>query len=540
MTTGKPPKILISGNDPSLIKALRHSLSTEGCKSQISISRDGQEGLFLSRSEFFNVIVLAASSPQIDGLSLLSKIKNFSSMTEIIIIADHWNAEAAAQSFELGAHDYLISPVDPTSLLQVVKKALDKQALGFENRRLIAEIKFKDMLLEEQRDLLEHKLIENDQRIYRLINQEIFAKRLFEKVIQSLPFGAMVIDKEGRVVMCNSVQETFSGLPRDSLLGKNIFQESLSEGLKPWREMARDFLSKKSYEVKVVDQRLEKDRILSITLSSLINIKESTRMFIFLTTDITNQKRIEEQIIQSEKMTAIGQLATNLAHQIRNPLAIIGSATQCCIEKGESINGFKKHFEIIYRNVQNANTIITDLLDFAKPKILEFRENDINQILIELYRLIKVDFSKNRIRILRRFDRYLPKILCDEESLKQAFFNLLMNSKQAIPNGGAISIITSHEVNDPMVSIVIKDTGKGIPKKQIPNIFNPYFTTKEKGTGLGLSIVHRIITDHHGKIVAESKDEKGTKITITLPSQSRNQDLRGQNERDNAPNSYRG
>jgi PAS domain S-box-containing protein len=345
----------------------------------------------------------------------------------------------------------------------------------------------------------------------------------------------MVIDKEGRVLMCNKVQEIFSGISRDSLLGKNLFQDPLPIDLKPWQEMAKDFLSSKSYELKVVDQRPEKNRILSITRSSLMDEKGSPTSFVFLSADITNEKRTEKQIVQSEKIMALGQLAANLAHQIRNPLAIIGSATQYCMEKREEENGLKRYFKIIYRNVQNANKIISELLDFAKPKLLEFKQNDVNQILIELYRLIKVDFLKNRIRILRRFDRYLPKVLCDNESLKQVFFNLFMNSKQAMPKGGIISIITKYNSRNQTVEIIIKDTGKGIGKKYMPNIFNPYFTTKEKGTGLGLSIVHRIITDHHGKILPESKEGKGTKMTIILPIQSRNlgsQNHRRENEQD--------
>ncbi len=532
----KPPKILIIDDDPSICKIFERFLTANGY--EVSTSNDGQEDLLLLRSEFFNLIVLDIHLPGIDGLSLLSEIKKFSSDTEVIIITDDWNTKTAVQSFKLGACDYLAKPIALDLLLEAVKKALEKQTLEFEKRHLIAEIEFKNILLERQRDLLEGKLIEDDQRIFRLIKQGLFTRKLFEKVIEGLPLGAMVIDKEGQILMCNKVQEIFSGLSRDSFLGKNLFRDHLPKDLKPWQEMAKDFLSSKFYEVKVVNQRLEKNRILSITLSSLMDEKGSPTSFILLSADITNEKRIEEQIIQSEKMTAIGQLVTSLAHQIRNPLAIIGSATQCCMEKRGSENGLKKHFEIICRNVQNANKIISELLDFAKPKLLEFKKNDINQILIEICRLMKIDFSKNRIRILKRFDRYLPKILCDKESLKQVFFNLFMNSKQAMPNGGVISIITAYNLSDQVVNIIIKDTGKGIPKEHMPNIFNPYFTTKEKGVGLGLSIVHRIISDHHGQILPESEKGKGTKMTITLPVQSGDlgfQDLRRQNEQ----NSYR-
>jgi PAS domain S-box-containing protein len=536
MLLKKLPKILIIDDDPSLCRIFERFLTTNGY--EVLISNDSQEGLFLMRSEFFNLIILDICLPEIDGLSLLSKIKKYSPDTEVIMITGHWDIESAVQSFKLGAHDYLTKPIALNLLSQVVKKALEKQDLLFEKRHLIAEINFKNILLEKEEDLLEGKVIENDQRIFRLIKQGLFTKKLLEKMIESLPLGAMVIDRDGRILMCNKVQEMFSGLSRDSLLGKNLFQDPLPADLKPWQEMAKDFLSSRFYEIKVFDQRSEKDRILSITLSSLVDERGDSTSFIFLSADITNEKRREEQIIQSEKMTAIGQLATNLAHQIRNPLAIIGSATQYCIEKEGGENGLKKYFKIIYRNVQNANKIISELLDFAKPKLLELKQNDINQILIELYRLIKVDFLKNRIRILRRFDRYLPKILCDKESLKQVFFNLFMNSKQAMPKGGVISIITKYNSRDQMVEIIIKDTGKGIGKKYMPNIFNPYFTTKERGTGLGLSIAHRIITDHHGKILSESEEGKGTKMTIILPIQSANLGPQGL-RRENEQNSYR-
>jgi len=537
MSMRKPPKILIVDDDPSICNMFERFLTTNGY--EVRTSNDGQEALFLLRSEFFNLIVLDIRLPGIDGLSLLSKIKNFSPDTEVIMITGYWNMETAVQSFKLGAYDYLTKPIELNLLLQVVKKTLEKQTLEFEKRHLMAEINFKNTLLEKQRDLLEGKLIEDDQRIFRLIKQGLFTKKLFEKVIESLPLGAMVIDREGRVLMCNKVQEIFSGISRDSLLGKNLLQDPLPIDLKPWQEMAKDFLSSKSYELKVVDQRPEKNRILSITRSSLMDEKGSPTSFVFLSADITNEKRIEEQIIQSEKITALGQLATNLAHQIRNPLAIIGSATQYCMEKRGEENGLKRYFKIIYRNVQNANKIISELLDFAKPKLLEFKQNDVNQILIELYRLIKADFLKNRIRILRRFDRYLPKVLCDKESLKQVFFNLFMNSKEAMPKGGVISIITKYNSQDQTVEIIIKDTGKGIPKKHMPNIFNPYYTTKEKGTGLGLSIVHRIITDHHGQILSESKEGKGTKMTILLPISLRHLGPKAP-RRYNEQNTYRG
>ncbi len=519
----KPPKILIVDNDPSICQLFERFLTANGY--EVLTSNSGRESLSLLKTEFANLILLDMQLPDINGLEILPKIKGLCLDTEVIMITGHWNTETAVQSFKLGACGYLTKPIALDLLLEAVKKALEKQTLEFEKKHLTAQLNYKNLLLEKQTKLLEGKLVEEDQKILRLAKQELLTRRLLEKMIESLPLGALVIDKEGKVLMCNKVQEKFSGLSRDSLLGINLFQEHLPEELIPWQIMEIDFLRNKSHEVKVVDQRLEKDRILSITLFPLIDEEGEPTSFIFLCTDITKEKRIEEHTIQSEKMAAIGQLVTTLVHQIRNPLGIIGSSVQCCMEKVEDQDGFKKHFEIIYRNVLNTNKIITYLLEFAKPKALEFKECNINQILIEVYRLIKVDFSKSRIRFLRHFDRYLPKIHCDKELLKQVFFNLFMNAKQAMLEGGTISISTRYNSSDQLIEIIIKDTGIGISQKNMGNIFNPYFTTKKTGTGLGLPIVHRIITDHHGQVLCESEEGKGTKIAIFLPTQSNNLEI---------------
>lgn len=516
----KPAKILIIDDDASVCEIFKRFLISEGY--EVSTSNDGQEGLLLSRSQFFHVVLLDICLPGTDGLVLLPKIIDFSPATEVVMITGNWTIETSIRAFELGAYDYLMKPIDSNHLFQVVQKAVQKQTLEFEKRNLIAEIEFKNALLEEQKRLLEEKLIGDDQRIYQLVKEDIEIKKLLEEMIESLPLGVMVVDKEGQILMCNKVQEIFSGLSKDLLLGKNLFQDPLPKDLESWQKMEKNFLNSGTYEIKVFDQRPEKDVVLAITLSSLVDETGSSKGFIFLSANITNEKKIEKQIIQTEKMTAIGQLVTSLAHQIRNPLAIIMSATQHCLEKAGNENGLKKYYEIIYRNTLNANKTISDLLGFAKPKLLELRKHDINRLLEEICRLIRIDFSKNRIKVLRRSNRDLPKILCDKESLKQVFFNLLMNSKQAMPGGGCISLTTSYNPGDQVVCIIIEDTGNGIPKEHLPRIFDPYFTTKAKGTGLGLSIVHRIISDHRGSILPESKEGEGTKMTITLPIDSTN------------------
>ena len=514
MLVQKLLKILIIDDEPSVCGVFERILHSAGYG--VSTMTDGHEALLLARSQFFNVVILDIHLEEtIDSLPLLKKIKEYSPDTEVIMITGDWEIESALTAFKSGAYDYLMKPIDTGHLLQVVKKAVEKQSLEFERRHLVAETEFKALLLEEQKEILENKLIEGDARIFRLIKQEILIKKLFEEMIETLLLGIMVTDKEGKILMYNKTHETFWAVSKDSLVGKNLFHDPLPEDLHVWQQMGKKVLSAGSYEVKVVDQRPDKERVLSVTLSTPVERSGAPWGFIFVTTDITNEKKTEERSAQTEKMTAIGQLVASLAHQIRNPLAIIMSAVQHCFETGDESS--KKYYEIIYRSVQNADKTISDLLDFAKPKPLELKKHDINRVLEDICRLVRVDFSKSKIRILKRFGRGIPKILCDRESLKQVFLNLLMNSKQAMPGGGCVSLTTIHNTNDQTVHIVVEDTGNGISRQHLPKIFAPYFTTKEKGTGLGLSIVHRIISEHGGDILPESKEGEGTKMTIRLP-----------------------
>jgi len=515
MSVQKPLKILIIDDDPAVCGLFEQALSREGYG--VSSVTDGHDSFFFVRSQFFNVVILDIYlGKEIDGLSLLKKIKEYSPDTEVVMMTGASEIESALSAFKSGAYDYLKKPIDIGHLLQVVHKAAEKQSLEFERRRLITEVKFQALLLERKNELLEKKLLEDDARIFRLVKRGTFIQKLFEQMTETLPLGIMVADKEGKVLMCNKAHETFWGVSKDCPVGKNLFQDPLRDDLHVWRRMGKEFLSAGTHAIEIVDERPAKQRILSVTLSTPVEEARTSWGFIFVTADITKEKRMEEQSAQTEKMTAIGQLVASLAHQIRNPLAIILSAIQHCLETGDE--GSKKYYEIVYRSVQNANKIISDLLDFAKPKPLEMKKHDINRLLEDICRLIRVDFSKGRIRILKRFDRGIPKVLCDRESLRQVFFNLLMNSKQAMPGGGCVSLTTLHNTDDQTVHIVVHDTGNGIPREHLPRIFDPYFTTKEKGTGLGLSIVHRIISDHGGEILPESKEGEGTKMNIILPT----------------------
>ena len=237
--------------------------------------------------------------------------------------------------------------------------------------------------------------------------------------------------------------------------------------------------------------------------------------------DITDRKKIEDQIRRSERLASIGELAASIAHEIRNPLGAISNSV-CMLKRDLALNGDdQKLFEMVVEETDRLNNIITNFLTFAHPAEYHFVRSDILAIIDETLLLLEQDERFNeKIKIIKVYENNVPKIYLDQNWIRKVFWNLLVNSIDAMPRGGKIHIHVRRPnvPNNEEIEIVVADTGKGIPPEIMKKIFEPFFTTKKtKGTGLGLSIVHRIVDNHGGVIDVKSERNKGTSFTIRLP-----------------------
>lgn len=237
--------------------------------------------------------------------------------------------------------------------------------------------------------------------------------------------------------------------------------------------------------------------------------------------DITDSKRIEEQIRRSERLASIGELAASIAHEIRNPLGAISNSVGMLKRDLSLKDDDQKLFEMVVEETDRLNSIITNFLTFAHPAEYHFVRSDILEIIDETLFLLEQDARfHEEIRIVKIYENDIPRIYVDRNWIRKVFWNLLVNSIDAMPRGGKIFIRVRrpkvHDNNE--IEIVVADTGMGIPSEIIRKIFEPFFTTKKsKGTGLGLSIVHRIVDNHGGVIDVKSKQNKGTIFTVRLP-----------------------
>jgi signal transduction histidine kinase len=223
----------------------------------------------------------------------------------------------------------------------------------------------------------------------------------------------------------------------------------------------------------------------------------------------------DRQIMQAEKMAAIGELAAGIAHEIRNPLGIItGSAETVQKHKDQKIR--KEMVEYILEESKRINGLISSFLDFARPKEPELVSCDLREILEKIILLLSPRARTLRVEIKKEIPETPVRVAVDPEQIRQAITNLGVNALEAMPKGGVLKV-TVQEDGKERVFVRFSDTGKGIPNEIRAKVFDPFFTTKEGGTGLGLSIAHRIITQHGGTITLERGDERGSTFTIILP-----------------------
>jgi signal transduction histidine kinase len=221
------------------------------------------------------------------------------------------------------------------------------------------------------------------------------------------------------------------------------------------------------------------------------------------------------QMSRAEHLATLGEVATGLAHEIRNPLAGIAGVIDIIARDLPASSPARVVIKDVRQEISQINHIVSDLLQTARPHPPEIRRSDLNVTVEHSVVLARQQAASNAIEIVLKKSPELPQVEHDSDQLHQVLLNLLLNSIQAMDGAG--KIVVEVDTHDGMATIAVSDTGRGIPPEELPNIFRPFYTTKGNGTGLGLSLARRIVEDHQGRIEVSSSVGKGTKFTVLLP-----------------------
>lgn len=354
--------------------------------------------------------------------------------------------------------------------------------------------------------------------------EEMFANLhvLHERIVESIGNGLITTDLVGRIYAFNRSAEEITGMRSRNVIGKNLF-ELFGEDVREKVAVSLDPHRTESFEAVHFETNVQKERADRVTVSCsivpLTGRSGQTNGLIMTFQDVTEVRSLEEEVRRSDRLAAVGRMAAGLAHEIRNPLGSMSSALQFLQERSEAPVEDVKLMDVVLRESDRMNSIITNFLAFARPTVngegTHRDEIDVGATLADCLTLIEhsPEASDKHEFKLEPPDRP-ARILADETQLKQVCWNLARNAIQAMPDGGTLSVRLAHAAGN-RVLIEFADTGTGMDDEMLDRVFEP-FTSGSGGTGLGLSIVYKIVNDHGGTIDIQSTPGKGTRVTMVF------------------------
>jgi two-component system sensor histidine kinase HydH len=335
-------------------------------------------------------------------------------------------------------------------------------------------------------------------------------------LLDSMPSGVVAIDALGRITIINQMAGRIFSLSSSSVLGRpygEVFPHDeclLEETIAGGRAIT---------DAERVYRSLSKGQlVLSLSTSPLTSEEGSLDGAFCLVRDVTDVKRLEESVQRQERLSALGDLAAGVAHEIRNPLNAIAVTAQRLEEEFQPADRrqeFVRFTQAIRNEISRLNRIVQQFLSLARPVSLNLVPIDVNAMVEDLLATVEQEAAVQGVMVKRKLQFGDAPLELDGDRVKQALLNVIRNAIEAMPNGG--TLIVSTRTHDHTCEIQIEDTGCGIPKADLPKVFRPYFGTKESSTGLGLAISQRVITEHRGSIEIESTEGVGTTVTIHLP-----------------------
>ena len=438
------------------------------------------------------------------------------SLFEVVLFGHHdalrgWLSDIITGQRKVSTQEIMVRHADGRETpaeMDLIRVGVADQLLVMVQLRDITDRKRLERQLETYREELEEKVRERTREIEE-------TKQYLENLLENANDVIYTLDTEQRFTYVNSKIEAW-GYRKDDLLGRP-YLALLSKRHRGRRlKSTLDIGAKQVYEVEVVT-RTGEPRAVMVSVSPLHAVEGGILGVLGIARDMTETKKLEQQIRNSEKLASVGRLAAGVAHEINNPL---GGILNCLynLRKGTLSSSRQEEYRVSMEDgVRRVQKIVRQLLDFSQQHEPEFTLTDINHVVDRVLVLTTHLFAPNRIVLETVLGHGLPNVMVDRHMIEQVLMNLVLNAVQAMKDGGVLTIRTS--VVEGVCLVEVRDTGSGIPPAVLQRIFDPFFTTKSEGegTGLGLSVSLGIVERHGGKILVDSEVGKGTTVTLCLP-----------------------
>ncbi len=349
-------------------------------------------------------------------------------------------------------------------------------------------------------------------------------KEFNESIVESVNVGLLAVDEDGRVIRCNSPFEQMTGRDREDVVGKrveDIFDESFALNLENILGKSRWHLTeiRNAYKMHTFDAD-GRSLILNVAVAPLRSVSNQHTGAIIVLENVSSRVKLEETLQQSEKLSSIGLLAAGVAHEVNTPLTGVSSYTQMLLGMIPETDPKHALLQKMQRQTDRATNIVGNLLNFSRTgNAEEFTDTDVNRLLNDTLQLLEPQLRKSNVEIVKEYSESIPAITGSSGKLQQVFTNLILNARDAMFQGGTITLRTRPDGED-VVIVEVCDTGEGISPENLTKIFDPFFTTKGvgNGTGLGLAVTYGIVQEHAGSIEALSEPNDGTTFRLTFPA----------------------
>ena len=497
-------KILLIDDEPDIVRVLGISLKADGY--QVIPALSGAEGLEAFAKDKPEIVITDIKMPGMDGIEVLEKIKAIDPNTEVIIITGHGDIDNTIEALKYGASDFINKPVRDDALSIALKRAKEK-------------LDIKRQLKEYTTDL-EKKIDFATKELRRQTNFQI-------KLIRSSNDGIVATDRDLKIVIFNPGAENIFGYTQSEVIYKmsvtDLYPAELASKFRDTisgKDEVRDFLS-------IETSISSKDgQTIPVRFSGTVLLEKDEEMgTVAFFQDLREIKRLEKELVHSERLAAIGQTIAGLAHGIKNILHGLKGGSYLVdigINKNDT-EKLKKGWEMIKRNVGRTSNLVMDLLSYSKEREPEYEVCRPNNIANDVCELLQDKANENKVEITREFDDVIGEVSLDPDIIHESLLNLMSNAVDAClfdentDKTWQVGLKTTQEAGN-IIKFEVSDNGAGMDKEVLKQLFTSFFSTKgHRGTGLGLMVTRKLIEEHGGTIEVNSQLGKGTVFTIRLP-----------------------
>jgi PAS domain S-box-containing protein len=497
-------KILLIDDETDILRVLSLSLKADGY--EVLTATDGEEGLAIFDKEQPDIILTDIKMPGMDGIEVLREIKQRSDESEVIIITGHGDIDTAIEALQFGASDFINKPVRDKALAVSLQRARER-------------LEVKQQLKEYTLDL-ESKVDIATRELRRQSNFQI-------KLIRSSNDGIVAANQDLRIVIFNPGAENIFGYTQQEVINRM----ALSDLLPP--ELAESFHRAMAAENSIKEFSWQDTTIAScrgeqipVRFSGTILTEKSRKMgAVAFFQDMREIRRLQQELVQSERLAAVGQTVAGLAHGIKNILHGLKGGSYLVdigIQRNDSAK-LKSGWESIKRNINRTSELVMDLLTFAKERAPEYEDCDPNEIAADVAELLKEHARENDIELVLERDSAIGKVSMDPRTVHRVLLNLMNNAIDAClfdentEKKWRVGLKTTGEEGN-RIRFDVTDNGVGMSEEVKNRLFSSFFSTKgHRGTGLGLMNTRKMVEEHQGTISVTSEPGEGTVFTVRLP-----------------------